>query len=177
MTFYLPFNLKNFFDSFLFFCLLYWLWSNSAAHRNECQECPRQRCVDRYLRRTGGGYHADGNIPANGHWRTFRFAGVRAESTGRCSECGFAEVRQYIRLWFSSQMRRIIWNRFLRSCSKPQRKGKKSLKVPCCSNAFHDLISFEKATALRIGCRFFVVILKNSYHFPHKQKTSPSFQS
>ncbi len=27
----------------------------------------RQRCVDRYLRRTGGGYHADGNIPANGH--------------------------------------------------------------------------------------------------------------
>uniref|UniRef100_UPI00345CB2F1 putative PEP-binding protein n=1 Tax=uncultured Ruminococcus sp. TaxID=165186 RepID=UPI00345CB2F1 len=51
------------------------------------------------------------------------------------------------------------------------------LKVPCCSNAFHDLISFEKATALRIGCRFFVVILKNSYHFPHKQKTSPSFQS
>ena len=28
MTFYLPFNLKIFFDFFLFFCLLYWLWSN-----------------------------------------------------------------------------------------------------------------------------------------------------
>lgn len=40
---------------------------NSAAHCNERKERPRQRRMDRHLRRAGSGHHADGDIPADGH--------------------------------------------------------------------------------------------------------------